>query len=270
MVSRLQGPSRRFALLSFSVAATAAAAGIVYAFARFPGGYDWAYTVISKLASVRQNPDGARWLAGSLLVAVAFLWPVARYFGRTYGREGALPRAAVVTLKVGLVGAALLGLEGTFVLEYSRRVDNAHEAVALVTFLGFYGGVLGLFAHRIRSGVRHALPALSVVLPLVAVGVSQLILYLDQRDLGWVGPDWRAMGVPVWLSFAFWQWLAVLFLGVGLGYLVASGPPRGGRSGPGLPSDPSGENVEVVHPAPGGSSPRPDPQAEASPPGPEP
>jgi hypothetical protein len=30
------------------------------------------------------------------------------------------------------------------------------------------------------------------------------------------------MGVPVWLSFAFWQWLAVAFLGLGLGYLVVA------------------------------------------------
>ena len=244
MLSRLPALSRRSALLCFSTAATLVAAGILYAFAQYPEGFDWAYTVISALASLRQNPDGGRWLAASLLVAVAFLWPMARYFADTYGREGALPRAAVVTLKVGLVGAALLGLEGTFDLQYSRRVDKAHEAVALVTFLGFYGGVLGLFAHRIVSGARHALPALAVVLPLVAIGISQLILYLDQRDLGWVGPDWRAIGVPVWLSFAFWQWLAVLFLGMGLGYLVASGPPLGdGRRG-GLRPGPSGENVE--------------------------
>lgn len=237
-------PTRRVAVLCFSVAITLVVLGIVTAFARFPGGYDWAYTVISKLASTRQNPDGARWLAGSLLVAVAFLWPVARYLAHAFSPEGVLPRVSVTAFKVGLGGAALLGIEGTFVLEFSRHVDKSHEAVALVTFLGFYGGVLGLFTHRIRQASVHLPVALLVVLPLVAIGVSQLVLYVDQRDLGWVAPDWRAMGVPIWLSFAFWQWLAVAFLVLGLGYLVASGPKGAGR----LRNDPGKENVEPAEP----------------------
>lgn len=217
-------PNRRGALLLFGGAALTIILGVVVAFARFPGGYDWAYTVISKLASIRQNPEGARWLAGSLLVAVAFLWPVANHLARAYSGGGRLPRFALGALRVGLVGGAVLGLEGVLTLQFSRHLDKAHEAVALATFLGSYGGVLGLYVHGIRQSVAFLFPALLVVLPLAAVGVTQLILYFDQRDLGWVDTAWREMGIPIWLSFAFWQWLAVVFLGVGLGYLVAAGP----------------------------------------------
>ena len=62
----------------------------------------------------------------------------------------------------------------------------------------------------------YVFPVLLVVTPMLAIGITQFWLYLDQRDLGWVDVGWREMGVPFWLSFAFWQWLAIGFLWVGL------------------------------------------------------
>lgn len=215
---------KRGAVLCFAAAVLVVVGGLALAVDRYPGGFDWAYEVISSLASPRRNPDGGRWLAGSLLVAVAFLWPVANHFRRAFGSPDDGPVVPVAILRGGLVGGALLGIEGIFHLELSRHVHKAHELLALLTFLGFYGGVLGLYLHRIRETMSFLLPAAAVVLPLLAVGITQLVLYFDQRDIGWVGPDWREMGVPLWLSFAFWQWLAVAGLGIGLGYLVATSP----------------------------------------------
>ena len=200
------------------------ALGTVVAAAHFPGGYDWAYTVISWLASTRRNPVGARWLSGGALVGVVLLWPVTSYLLRAHATgEGKLPRAAVASLRVGLAGGAVLGVEGLLALRFSDHLHKAHEAVAIVTFLGFYGGVLGLYAHLIRDRLAALAPALLVILPLLAVGVTQLVLYLGQEELGWVRPEWREIGVPVWLSFAFWQWIAVVLLAVGLGYLAWAG-----------------------------------------------
>jgi len=48
------------------------------------------------------------------------------------------------------------------------------------------------------------------------------LLWLGQRDVGWVDVAWRELGIPVWLSFAFWQWVAVALLWVGLGHLLMS------------------------------------------------
>jgi hypothetical protein len=217
------GAERRRAVFWYVAAALAAVGGVAVAASRVPGGYDWVYTVISRLGSHRHNPDGAAWLAASMLLATALMWPVTRHLGRSSGPGRPGPRVAVAVLRAGLVGGALLGLEGLLALDLSRIGRKAHEALALGTFLGLYGGVVGLFAHRIRHATSSVWPAAVVLIPLCAVGFSQAALYLDQRELGWVNTAWREMGIPFWMSFAFWQWLAVLFLGLGIGYLVVAG-----------------------------------------------
>jgi len=60
--------SRNAALLVYAAAVAAIVIGVSVAMARYPGGFDWVYTVISRLASTRHNPDGGRWLSGGLLV----------------------------------------------------------------------------------------------------------------------------------------------------------------------------------------------------------
>lgn len=196
------------------------------AVARFPGEFDWVYSVISRLASTRHNPDGARWLTGSLLVAAIFLWPVIGHLDRWFSSGQDRPRLSLAALRMGLVGAGLLAIEGLTSLDLSRIARKAHEALALITFIALYLGIIGLYVRRIRTARTLLWPALIVVLPLFAVGVTQLFLYLGQRDLGWVNTDWREIGIPFWLSLAFWQWLAVAFLAVGLGILVASAASR--------------------------------------------
>jgi hypothetical protein len=207
------------ARLCYGAAVLVAALGVGVAAVRFPGGFDWVYTVISRLGSHRHNPDGARWLAAGLLGATMLLWPVARHLDPGAGNPiaGRLPALA---LRAGLVGGVLLAVEGLFALDLSRIGRKAHELLALATFANLYAGVVGLLLQRGRRGGRGAWPGLLVLLPLCAVGVSQLALYLGQRDLSWVNTAWREMGVPFWLSFAFWQWLAVAFLGLGLGLLL--------------------------------------------------
>lgn len=218
---------RNRALILFTAAALTVTAGVAVAASRFPGGFDWVYTVISRLGSQRHNPDGAMWLALSLLVAVSLLWPVAGILGRGEAPRAARPRRSILALRIGLLGGGLLALEGMFPLDLSSIGRKGHEAVALATFAGMYGGVLGLYAHRLRHSTAFLWPALFVLLPICAVGFSQLALYFDQRDLGWVDTAWREMAIPFWLSFAFWQWLAVAFLGIGLGILVAVRPGTG-------------------------------------------
>jgi len=222
------GPvDRQGALLCFTAAGLSAALGVALAARHYPGGFDWAYTVISRLASNHRNPDGAAWLSGSLLVAVVLAWPTVGYLRRAMRSEGGRPRIPLLGLRMGLLAGAVLALEGLFALDLSPLGRKAHEAVAVVAFLGFYVGVLGLQAYRVRRLGASLLPALLVALPLVAVGLSQVGLYFDQRDLGWVNTEWREMGIPLYLSFAFWQWLAVAGIGIGLGHLVWSAKAPG-------------------------------------------
>lgn len=79
-----------------------------------------------------------------------------------------------------------------------------------------YLGVIGALVQMAWRQGGYVAPLLIVLTPLVAIAVVQLTLYLGQRDLGWVDTGWREMGIPVWLSFAFWQWLALAFLWLGL------------------------------------------------------
>jgi hypothetical protein len=223
--------TRNRALAFYGLAALIIGAGVAVAAMRVPGGFDWAYTVISKLASSRHNPDGGMWLSGSLLAAVVVLWPVVSYLEDDARSTDLRPALSILALRAGLIGGGLLGVEGLLGLDLSRLGRKAHETLALLAFIGLYGGILGLYARRVRRSAAALWPALLVLLPLCAVGLSQVMLYFDQRELGWVSTEWREMGVPIWLSFAFWQWLSVSFIGVGLGYLVAA--PETGARGPG-------------------------------------
>ncbi len=222
---------RRTALACFGAASLSVALGVAFAARHFPGGFDWGYTVISRLASNRRNPGGAAWLSGFFLLAVGLAWPAVGYLRRALSAGSHPPRVPLLGLRLGLLAAAVLGVEGLFALDLSPLGRKAHEGVAVLAFLGFYVGVLGLQLHRIRRLGGSLLPGLLVALPLVGVGLSQVALYFDQRDLGWVNTEWREMGIPLYLSFAFWQWLAVMGLGLGLGHLLVATSGGSGEDG---------------------------------------
>ena len=194
--------------------------GLWLAARHYPGGFDWAYTVLSALASKKHNPRGAVYFAAGLALSLVILWPALTWIGHGGGRVGRLQAFGSCALRVGVVFGVLVGLERLTFFHISQRVRKAHEVLAIVCFLGLYSGVLALHLDRSRRHVASIRPTILAISPLIAIGLSQAALYFDQRDLGWVGPDWREMGVPVWLSFAFWQWLAVAALWVSIGHLL--------------------------------------------------
>ena len=157
---------------------------------------------------------------------MVMLWPcVSALAQRLRASATRATRLAIGALRFGLVCFALVGVEGLLIRDLSSWIYKGHEILALAGFLGMYLGILGLLAQLMLRQRLYVVPAFLVVSPLLAIGITQLWLYLAQRDLGWVGPDWREMGIPLWLSFAFWQWLAIAFLWAGLG-LLALGRPR--------------------------------------------
>ena len=213
----------RRARLAFALAFAAFAAGVVISAAKYPEQpYDWAYVVMSALASHKRNPEGGHWFAAALGLSMLLLFPVISYL-----RDAAAPgtrRWPIVALRVALFCGLAVAVERLVFVHLSDLVYKGHELFALGMFAGLYAGVLGLYAGRMRHERRAWAGALLVGAPLAAIGITQLALYFDQRDLGWVDTGGRAMGVPVWLSFAFWQWLAVAMLWVGLGHLVSKRP----------------------------------------------
>lgn len=185
----------------------------------YPGGFDWYYTVASALASHKHNPDGSIWFAGSLSLSMLMLW---QYFSSVKsGLSGVLPGAgfAFKSIRIGLVAGFLLGVERLIIHDLSQWVHKGHEIIALFTLLGIYIGILSLLIQIIRRNKRMVYPLFVIVSPLVAIGIIGMWLYVDQHDLGWVDTDWRDRGIPVWLSFAFWQWIAICLLWTGIGLL---------------------------------------------------
>lgn len=193
--------------------------GLLLAARYYPGKFDWVYTVASALASQKHNPSGYIWFAGALSLAMLLLWPYVTALQKAL--RPALPATsiAIAALRTGLICGMLLGLEKLLIRDLSNWVYKAHEILGLLTFTGLYIGVLMLMVRAMLRQSVNALPLFLTASPLVAIGITQFWLYLDQRDLGWVDTRWREMGIPLWLSFAFWQWLAIGFLWLGLGLL---------------------------------------------------
>ncbi len=185
----------------------------------YPGGFDWVYTVASALASRKHNPDGSAWFAGALFLAMVLLWPYVTAIAKRHAAPSATAKFAIIAMRTGLVCGALLGLEKLLIKDLSNWIYKAHEILALFTFIGLYFGILTLLVQAMLRKKAFVIPLLTVTAPLAAIAITQFWLYLGQRDLGWVDTSWREIGIPLWLSFAFWQWLAIGFLWLGLGLL---------------------------------------------------
>ena len=182
----------------------------------FNGPFDWRYRTLSTLSSASSNPNGYAYCCVGLSVAFAMVLPLCRYF--RVRLEPIAPRAARFAsraLTTGFAGAIGVGVERLFSQSISLHTHKAHEYVALITFFGLLFGIAGfwlclnLWLIRVRQWPVWALTVLFLFSagPIIGTGLSQAYLYFVPNDLGWVGPHWADLGVPLYLSLAFWEWL---------------------------------------------------------------
>jgi hypothetical protein len=194
-------------------------AGVWWGAALYPGGYDWQYRVISSLASREDNPAGYVVFCAGLALCFLILLPLPGYFrARLRHTAPGLARFSYIALLTGMLFSAAVGVERILIPNLSELFHKSHELIALIAFLGLFFGVAGFWVatfQRLRA--IEAIPRwLLVVLfgglvaPILCSAACQLYLYLTRSDLGWVDPTWRDRGVPLYLSFAFWQWLTGL------------------------------------------------------------
>jgi hypothetical membrane protein len=204
----------------FVIATAVIVTGCLVSERSYPGGFDWSYMVISKLASGRRNPDGALWCSGAIVLATLLLSPLLVRLCAVSEPAGRVTKILTVLVMAGMAGAVLVGVEMLTGAHLDSMVWKGHEILALLTIACLFAGILGLYVQRMRRDVVYFWPALGVLLPILGTGIAALLLYLDQRSLGWVDHDWRRLGVSPGMSFAFWQWLAVTALWLGFGGLA--------------------------------------------------
>lgn len=209
---------------------TLLAALLLVASARdFPGGYDWRYEVMCRLGYPSANPQGCRWWSAALAVTCVMGLPCCTYFRERLGKTAPKTAAAASgTLCAGLLAGLIVAADGVLVPKLNQIAPKLHEVVSTIAFAAIFFGVLGFWSATMRwlrtshgwafSGC--AAMTVLVVAPLAGAMISQAILFYVPNDLGWVDRDWAARGVPVYLSFAFWEWLAVGAVYAGL-YIIA-------------------------------------------------
>jgi len=98
-------------------------------------------------------------------------------------------------------------------------IPKSHEFLALAAFIGVCIGMVHttfktlersapsgrpVGIPRLGAGILAAVP----LSPIVLAALAQAYVSHALPELPWVSLAWRARGVSVYLSFAFWEWVA--------------------------------------------------------------
>lgn len=147
------------------------------------------------------------------------------------------PNASAGPRPIGVWALALgyICMVGALVPGQLLPVPKGHEVFALSAFIGLCFGIVQLTLQtaerslqlRTPTSTRH--PRLFAVLlggfalvPIVAAGLATSYVSHARPELPWVGIEWRVRAVPVYLSFAFWEWLCcMVFSAYTLGLCLA-------------------------------------------------
>jgi hypothetical protein len=191
-------------------------AGLYLASRRYPSEYDWRYLTISSLLYPERDPRGYWWAWGGLIACAlgGLCWVSVLVRGVEW--QSKKMRPGIYALAAGfvcMVGCAVW--PGALL-----RLPRGHDLLALLAFIGICMGTVHLSYARIEQHWREhrcasrnaakfcaALGAAGVLLPLFLEAITQADVAQAFPHLPWVGLEWRARGVPAYLSFAFWEWI---------------------------------------------------------------
>ena len=195
--------------------------GMVMAAQRYPSEYDWRYMPVSNLLSPVRNPAGYLWAsAGIVLYSLCGVcWTV--LMARLWNHENAEGRpSGIRALQFGYILTI-----GSLLPPWLLRIERGHEILTLLAFGGLCFGMIRLMFQAIgRFLVRRtgrfsgharryaAIVASAAVFPIVLAAVAQAYVYYAHPGLHWVNLSWRDRGIPVYLSFDFWEWITCVLL----------------------------------------------------------
>jgi hypothetical protein len=191
--------------------------GLWMAVRRYPSEYDWRYMSISNLVYTDRNPNGYQWAWGGLMLCAlgGLCWTTGLI--RDARRDGIRRRpVAHWALGVGYVCMVCALLPQRIL-----SVPKGHEILALSAFFSLCIGVVQLtfitaerhFQLRTTRSFRGTpqvyagLVAGVALLPILMAVAAPMYVSYALPHLRWVGLEWRALNVPVYLSFTFWEWI---------------------------------------------------------------
>jgi hypothetical protein len=200
--------------------------GLLLAAWSYPSGYDWRYITISSLVYPERNPDGYVWarLGIALCGLTGMYWTALRF------RSAELAASARQDLALWALGLGYLSMTCCVLLPARQLgIPRAHDLLALVAFIGICAGLMSCTFRAIARGsgegdlrrcrrLSAAIVAGAALSPIVLAALGQAYVARALPSLPWVGLAWRERGVPVYLSFAFWEWIACAVFSV---YTVA-------------------------------------------------
>jgi hypothetical protein len=189
---------------------------MILAAKRFPSEYDWRYLTTSQLIYPERNPSGHLWASAALMACAlgGLGWVLAL---------GAAQRARGLPLLAAGYGCMILS---SLLPERWLSIRDGHEILAIAGFICVCGGLVLVSVDYLclQRRVLRTLPVLLGVAafsPIAMAGITQAYLSVFRPELPWVGMAWRALHVPLYLSFALWEWvtcavLSVLMTGIGI------------------------------------------------------
>ena len=201
----------------------------------YPSEYDWRYMTMSSLVYAERNPGGFLWARGGLfLCGVAGLYWTAellRGWRRLY--------IAQRPIGIWVLGLGYLCMTCCAVLPEGRFITpRAHDLLALAAFVGICVGLAVLtfkviarspYGRKLRGSphLYAGMLAAFALSPIVLGAVAQAYVSHELPALPWVSLVWRKRGVPVYLSFAFWEWVTCAVFSLYVAVLSRASPPSG-------------------------------------------
>jgi len=197
----------------------------------FPHGYDWRYTVISSLASPRDNPH-AYWIAcAGLAVSGLLLIPFAIFLQKPL--EPFAPKLTAWAGKLFLLGAISLTLSALIVPGHYRilGISRSHEHLAQISSVAFCLSLILYLGAILRLPSSFCLLRVAagfvVILPVTALMVSRLFLFLAYEIFS--STVYHAVKVSLWSSLALWEWIGAFCIYLFLGLMTLEGAATGTR-----------------------------------------
>ena len=223
--------------------------GMLLAARRYPSEYDWRYMPVSDLLSSGRNPTGYFWAStGILLCSICGLCWTAELSQRwKNGHRGCRP-SGIRSLQFGyfcMMCAVLLS-------PWLIKIKKGHEYLAVLAFAGLLIGMICLMFQSVRqtlltrmsrfsshARLYAAISASVSVFPILAAGLTQAYVHYVLPELPWVNLSWRARGVPVYLSFAFWEWVTCVMLSAYMAIFSLAANAAYPKRNAGEPNNPS-------------------------------